>query len=66
MFISLCYLIYNARRDTALDKELDVAMQMTLKHVLVQRFKRKKKWTKKTTFNIDIQMLQNDQITLEE
>ena len=66
MFISLCYLIYNARRDTALDKELDVAMQMTLKHVLVQRFKRKKKWTKKITFNIDIQMLQNDQITLEE
>ena len=66
MFISLCYLIYNARRDTALDKELDVAMQMTLKHVLVQRFKRKKKWTNKITFNIDIQMLQNDQITLEE
>ena len=53
MFISSCYFIYNARRDTAAEKEFDIIIQMTLEHVLVQRFK-KKKWTKKTTFNKDI------------
>ena len=51
MFISSCYFIYNARRDTAAEKEVDVVIQMIFEHVLVQRFKRKemdKKQTKKT------------------
>ena len=38
MFISSCYLIYNARR---VQKEFGIVMQMTLEHVLVQRFKKK-------------------------
>ena len=41
MFISLCYFIYNACRDTAAEKEFDIVIQMTLEHVLVQRFKKK-------------------------
>ena len=41
MFISSCYFIYNARRDTAAEKEFDIVIQMTLEHVLVQRFKKK-------------------------
>ena len=45
MLISSCYFIYNVRRDTAAGKEFDIVIQMTLEHVLVQRFK-KKKWTK--------------------
>ena len=53
MFISSCYFIYNARRDTVAKKEFDIVIQMTLEHVLVQRFK-KKEMDKKTTFNKDI------------
>ena len=53
MFISSCYFIYNAHRDTAAEKEFDVVIQMTLEHVLVQRFK-KKETDKKTTFDKDI------------
>ena len=49
MFISSRYFVHNARRDT----ESDTVMQMTLVHVPVQRFK-KKKWTKKITFNEDM------------
>ena len=30
MFIALCNFIYNARRDTAAEKEFDIAIQMTL------------------------------------
>ena len=41
MFISLYYFIYNARRDTAAEKEFDIVIQMTLEHVLVQGFKNK-------------------------
>ena len=41
MFISLCYFIYNARRDAAAEKEFDLVIQMTLEHILVQRFKKK-------------------------
>ena len=41
MFIASCYFIYNARRDTATEKEFDIVIQMTLEHVLVQRFKKK-------------------------
>ena len=37
MFISSCYFVHNARRDT----ESDTVIQMTLEHVLVQRFKKK-------------------------
>ena len=51
MLISSCYFIYNARRDIAAEKEVDVVIQMIFEHVLVQRFKRKemdKKQTKKT------------------
>ena len=43
MFIASCYFIYNARRDKATEKEFDIAIQMTLEHVLVQRLKKKKK-----------------------
>ena len=49
MFVSSCYFIYNARRDTAAEKEFDIVIQMTLKHVLVQRFK-KKEMDKKNNF----------------
>ena len=49
MFVSSCYFIYNARRDTAAEKEFDIVIQMTLKHVLVQRFK-KKEMDKKKNF----------------
>ena len=41
VFIPSCYFIYNARRDTAAEKELDIVIQMALGHVLVQRFKKK-------------------------
>ena len=40
MFISSCYFIQKARRDTAAKKELDIVIQMTLKHALVRRFKK--------------------------
>ena len=43
MFIASCYFIYNARRDTATEKEFDIVIQMTLEHVLVQRSKKKKR-----------------------
>ena len=59
IFISSRYFVHNARRDT----ESDTVIQMTLEHVLVQRFK-KKKW--KITFNEDMLMLQSEQIPLEE
>ena len=41
MFIASSYFIYNARRDTATEEEFDIVIQMTLEHVLVQRFKKK-------------------------
>ena len=41
MFITSCYFIYNAGRDTAIEKEIDIVIEMTLEHVLVQRFKKK-------------------------
>ena len=41
MFIASCYFIYNARRDTAAEKEFDTVIQMILEHVLVKRFKKK-------------------------
>ena len=53
MFIASCYFIYNARRDTAAEKEFDIVMQMTLEHVLVQRFK-KKEMDKKITLKKDM------------
>ena len=37
IFISSRYFVHNARRDT----ESDTVIQMTLEHVLVQRFKKK-------------------------
>ena len=49
MFISSRYFIHNARKDT----ESDTVIQMTMEHVFVQIFK-KKKWTKKITFNEDM------------
>ena len=49
MFISSRYFVHNARRDI----ESDTVIEMTLKHVLVQRFK-KKKCSKKITFNEDM------------
>ena len=54
MFISSRYFIHNTRKDT----ESDIVIQMTLEHVPVQRFKKNKKWTKKT-FNEDIKMLKS-------
>ena len=53
MFISSFYFIHNARRDRAAEKEFDIVIEMTLEHVLVQRFK-KKEMSKKTTFNKNI------------
>ena len=41
VFIPSCYIIYNARRDTPAEKELDIVIQMVLEHLLVQRFKKK-------------------------
>ena len=40
MFTSSCYFIQNASRGTAANKELHIVIQMTLKCVLVQRFKK--------------------------
>ena len=37
MFIASCYFTCNACRE----KEFDIVIQMTLEHVLVQRFKKK-------------------------
>ena len=56
MSISSCYFIYNKRRDTVAEKEFDIVIQMTLEHVLVQRFKNKRNGPKKT-FNKDIKIL---------
>ena len=53
MFISSCYFIYNARRDTAAKKNFDIVIQMTLEDVLVQRFE-KKEMDEKAKFNKDI------------
>ena len=47
MFISSCYFIYNARRDTVVEKEFDIVIQMTLERVLIQRFKKKEMDEKK-------------------
>ena len=52
-FISSCCFKYDTRRDAAAEKELDIVIQMTLEHVLVQRFK-KKEMDKKKTFNKDM------------
>ena len=41
MFIASCYFIHNTHRVTATEKEFDIVTQMTLEHVLVQRFKKK-------------------------
>ena len=49
MFLFSRYFVHNARRDT----ENDTVIKMTLEHVLVQRFK-KKKTMKKITFNEDM------------
>ena len=49
MFISSRYFIHNARRDT----ESDIIIQITLEHVLVQRFK-KKEMDEKITFTEDM------------
>ena len=54
MFIVSCYFINNARRDTAAEKEFGTVIQMTLEHLLVQRLKKKKKWSNKITFNKDM------------
>ena len=37
----ICYMQDNTRRDTAAEKEFHLVIQMTLEHVLVQRFKEK-------------------------
>ena len=49
MFISSRYFIHIARRDT----ESNIVKQMTVQHVLVQRFK-KKEMDEKITFNEDM------------
>ena len=38
MFICSCYFIYKIRRGADAEKEFDIVIQMTLEHVLVQRF----------------------------
>ena len=37
------------KRDTATEKESDTVLQITLQHVLIQRFKRNTKWKAKIT-----------------
>ena len=64
IFLSSYYFIYNTHRDTVPGKEFDIVIQMTLKQVLVQRFKIKE--MDKKTFNKDMKMLQPQQIPLEE
>ena len=49
LLISPSYFIHNARKDTAAKKEFDIVIQMTLKRVLAQRFK-KKEMGKKSNF----------------
>ena len=41
MFISSNYFLFNVRRDLAAEKEFNIVIQMTLGHVLVQRFNKK-------------------------
>ena len=41
MFLFACYIIQNARRDTAEEKEFGIIIQMTLEDVLFHRFKKK-------------------------
>ena len=48
-FISSRYFVHNARRDT----ESNTVIQMTVEHVLVQRFK-EKKYLKEITFKEDM------------
>ena len=36
-------------RDTATETEFDAVLQITLEHILTQRFKESKKWTAKVT-----------------
>ena len=38
--IDVSIFIQNTRRNTAAEKEIDIAVKMTLKHVLVQRRKK--------------------------
>ena len=40
MLISSCYFIQNASRDTAVEKEFDIAIQMKMEHILVQKYKK--------------------------
>ena len=49
LLISPSYFIHNARKDTAAKKKFDIVIQMTLKRVLAQRFK-KKEMGKKSNF----------------
>ena len=53
MFISSCYFTYDSRIDIVAEKEFDTVIQMTLKRVLVQRFKKKNGW-KKVSFDKDM------------
>ena len=41
------FFIYNARRDTVAEKEIDIVIPMTLERLLVQRFKKKEMNEKK-------------------
>ena len=36
-------------RDTATEKEFDALLQMTLEHILTQKFKQSSKWAAKIT-----------------
>ena len=52
MFISSCYFIYNAHRGTAAEKKFHIVTQMTLEHVIVQRFKKEEMDEKNKTKDI--------------
>ena len=41
LFISSCYFNWNAHRDRAAEKKIDIVIQMAVEHVLIQRFKKK-------------------------
>ena len=47
MCIFSCYFIYNARRDTAAEKEFDIVIQIQLERALVQKFRKKEMDEKK-------------------
>ena len=47
LYLPSCYFIYNALRDTVVEKEFDIVIPITSEYLLVQRFKKKEMSEKK-------------------